>query len=295
MLLSVVIPVFNTKPYLEQLIASFQAQTVQNFELIVVDDASTDGGGMWLREKAVSTPGLRFFERPHGGLSATRNFGIAQCRGEVVSLVDSDDWVSSDYVEETLKPFRHTNCQWTMRPVNLVFENDIFINQARYDEAATTTDEAGRFIQADTVEERLNWWPSVWNKAFKREMIARNWFDDGTYFEDHAFNIRNYGLESRFLFLPRPLYYHRRERVGQITAATGAINHQVFRCFDLWENTIRNLAVADKASYLQGLATRLYLERAAKFVTPAEQAAFRNRFVDWVKKQGLPFDLKPLG
>ena len=288
MLLSVVIPVYNTRPYLEQLIGSFHAQTAQNFELIVVNDASTDGSGAFLHEMATTTPWIHYFDRPHTGLSAARNFGLSHCRGDVIALADSDDWVSETYVEDTLRPFRQTDCQWTMRPVYLVFEDGIFINQARYDETVTTQDAAGCFIKADTVEERLRWWPSVWNKAFRREMIMRNWFDEGMLFEDHAFNIRNYALESCFLALPKPLYYHRRERAGQITAQAGAINLQIFRCFDLWEKSIRNLTITDKPAYLQGLTERLFNERINTLGTSAERVDFQTRFREWKKVRNQP-------
>ena len=122
MLLSVVIPVYNTRPYLEKLISSFHTQTSRNFELIMINDASTDGSHDYLRELATKTPWIRYFNRPHTGLSGTRNFGLSQCRGDVIALADSDDWVSEEFVAATLAPFRDTDCQWTIRPVYLAFE-----------------------------------------------------------------------------------------------------------------------------------------------------------------------------
>jgi glycosyltransferase involved in cell wall biosynthesis len=281
MFLSVVVPVYRTRPWLPRLLDSFAAQTRTNFEVIAVDDGSPDGEGEMLRETAY--PWLRVFSRPHAGLSAARNFGLSQCRGEIVAMVDSDDWVAEDFVETTLAPFRTHRCAWTVRPVTLAFEDRFAVTSTRYD---GTMPEAAGWIDAGGVAERLAWWPSVWNKAFRREMIRANWFDEGLLFEDHAFNIRNYATEPRFFFHPRPAYFHRRERAGQITASAGIVNDQVFDCFDIWATTIRNLAPNEAPAYLGGLARRLFDERLAR-LAEADRPAFQARFRDWARRQNL--------
>lgn len=286
MRLSIVVPVYKTRPWLPRLLDSLAAQTRTNFEVIAVDDGSP-GGEIWtLREVARTAPWLRVFSRPHAGLSAARNFGLSQCRGDIVAMVDSDDWLAEDFVETTLEPFRRTDCAWTVRPVHLAFEDRIVETSTRYDGAMPQTGDAGGWVDASAVPERLAWWPSVWNKAFRREMIRGNWFDEGLEFEDHAFNIRNYAAEPRFYFHPVPVYFHRREREGQITASAGAENEQIFGCFDLWAGAIRTLAIEDRPGYLLGLARRLFSERLAR-LAKADRPAFTARFQDWAARQGL--------
>ncbi len=288
MFLSVVVPVYRTRPWLARLVESFDAQAARNFEVIAVDDGSPDGSGDALEAMARTRPWLRVFPRPHAGLSAARNFGLSQTGGEIVAMVDSDDWVNPDFVARTLAPFRSTRCTWTVRPVQLAFEDRLVTVSTRYDGRMPDMAPQGGFVEAAAVPERLAWWPSVWNKAFRREMIRRNWFDDGLLFEDHAFNIRNYALEPRFYFHPHPVYVHRRERAGQITASTGGENAQIFACFDRWAEAVRRSGVVDQGTYLHGLVTRLFDERMLR-LAPAEREVFLDRLIDWGRQRGLDF------
>ena len=88
---SVLMPVYNGSRYLRGAIESVLAQSFGDFELIVVDDGSTDGVRRVLREYERRDTRVRLFERPHAGIVATLNFGLRQCRGEFVARMDGDD------------------------------------------------------------------------------------------------------------------------------------------------------------------------------------------------------------
>ena len=88
-LVSVIVPVFNAETTLPDTVDSIRRQSFQNFELIVIDDGSTDGTLEWLR--SVRDDRLRVFSYPNGGLAVARNRGIERARGEFISFIDSDD------------------------------------------------------------------------------------------------------------------------------------------------------------------------------------------------------------
>ena len=90
---SVVVPVFNTESYLRKCLDSITSQTLEDIEIIVVDDGSTDGCPSILAEYEKRDPRIRMIRQPNFGLAAARNQGIEAAEGLYVAFVDSDDYV----------------------------------------------------------------------------------------------------------------------------------------------------------------------------------------------------------
>ena len=99
-MISVIIPVYNSEKYLRKCIDSVLAQSYTNFELILVNDGSTDGSGKICDEYAEKDERVRVFHKDNGGVSDARNRGIENARGEWIAFVDSDDWVNNNYLKE---------------------------------------------------------------------------------------------------------------------------------------------------------------------------------------------------
>lgn len=91
---SIVIPAYNAGPHIEAAIASVEAQTFQDWELLIVDDGSTDGTGAILDR--LSNPRIRVFHQANAGVSAARNVGLDAARGEYVTFLDADDRLPSE-------------------------------------------------------------------------------------------------------------------------------------------------------------------------------------------------------
>ena len=96
---SVVVPVYNTKLYLEDCVSSLTGQTFQNIEILLVDDGSTDGTGELCDRLAQNDERIRVIHKTNGGAATARNMGIDVANGEYVMFLDSDDWLSEDAIE----------------------------------------------------------------------------------------------------------------------------------------------------------------------------------------------------
>ena len=99
-LISVVIPVYKVEEYLRECVDSVLRQTYRNLDIILVDDGSPDKCPAMCDDYAKSDSRVRVIHRSNGGLSAARNSGIGISRGEYITFIDSDDYVSRAYVEQ---------------------------------------------------------------------------------------------------------------------------------------------------------------------------------------------------
>ena len=128
---SVIIPLYNKVPYIRGTIDSVLAQTFQDFEIVVVDDGSTDGSADIL--DTLTDPRLRVVRQPNAGVSAARNRGISMANGQWVAFLDADDWhhpqylaslvlaqsmqPESDIVATQYMPVEDTTNVWPLMPV----------------------------------------------------------------------------------------------------------------------------------------------------------------------------------
>lgn len=99
MQVSVIIPVYNAEKYIQQCINSVLAQTYTNYEIIIIDDGSTDSSGKICDDYAKEYSRIRVLHKENEGLICARRDGIREAKGQYISFVDADDWVESDFLE----------------------------------------------------------------------------------------------------------------------------------------------------------------------------------------------------
>ena len=103
MLVSVIVPVYKAEKWLHRCVDSILAQTMTDFELLLIDDGSPDKSGEICDEYAAKDNHIRVFHKENGGGSSVRNLGLDNAQGEWISFIDADDWVEKDYCLECLR------------------------------------------------------------------------------------------------------------------------------------------------------------------------------------------------
>lgn len=116
--ISVIVPVYNVEQYLKECVDSILNQTFRDFELILVDDGSTDKSGMICDAYANEDPRIIVFHQQNAGAAAARNRGLDVARGEYIAFVDSDDAINNTYLQKLLcsimeKQADVSMCQWS--------------------------------------------------------------------------------------------------------------------------------------------------------------------------------------
>jgi glycosyltransferase involved in cell wall biosynthesis len=134
MFLSVVIPTYNRLPILRQCLEALERQElaapIERFEVVLVDDGSTDDTVAWLEANAASLPHLRLIRQDHGGPAEGRNRGVEQANGDVVVFIDSDLVVLPDFL---VCHARALEQRWRQRGNRLCFTYGAVVNTARFD------------------------------------------------------------------------------------------------------------------------------------------------------------------
>lgn len=98
-LVSIIVPGYNVKKYIDRCLHSLVHQTYTNLQIIVVDDGSTDASYEAVLEFLKKDSRIEIYRKDHEGVSAARNFALKKVKGKYICFVDADDWVSEDYVE----------------------------------------------------------------------------------------------------------------------------------------------------------------------------------------------------
>ena len=97
--ITVIIPVYNTEKYLERCLNGIVDQTYRNLEILLIDDGSTDSSGDICRSFAEKDDRITVLKKENGGQASARNLGLDRMTGKYVAFVDSEDYVSPDYIE----------------------------------------------------------------------------------------------------------------------------------------------------------------------------------------------------
>lgn len=204
--LSVVVPVYNGAERLPRLLDCFVAQTCRDFELVAIDDGSTDVSGAVLESYADRIP-LRLIRKGNGGASSAYNRGLDEASGEFVFMLDQDDLLHPQAVEFMLRGMAESQADC------LIFDyRDIDERQAvevKADFAAVGECPVVRPLTGNVFRWFLdgNRNPGIWQFCFRREAIAGLRFVEGITLEDNLFVFPLLAKEGiRFAHLPVALY-----------------------------------------------------------------------------------------
>lgn len=245
--ISVIVPVYKVEAYLDKCISSIANQTYRNLEIILVDDGSPDNCPAMCDTWAEKDSRIRVIHKTNGGLSDARNAGMAIATGELMTFVDSDDWIAPDMCEHLYQRLAEDNSDIATCGVQMVWEDKTPSRTLTRESCCVLNqEEAMRAI----IEESWLKQP-VWYKLYKTELVRDILFPVGKYHEDVFWSYQAVGRAQRVSVSDHIGYYYL-QRGGSFMGAgyslkrLDAVEAKVQRCAYIQEQFPEISALATK-------------------------------------------------
>jgi len=222
MKLSIIVPVYNVEKYLEECVDSLLNQTLQDLEIFLVDDGSTDRSGEIADRFAKENPDrVHTLHLENGGQGRARNAALPMASGDYVGFVDSDDWIERDMYEKLLDRAEKTGAD--------VVVCDFLEHYA---------DGREQTLPACLQDHPLSAAGSSCNKIFRRSLIGDLRFPEGLWYEDFYFSAVMLLRSKRTEFIPEPLYVYRRGQESTMHNNNARKNLDMLKIMELIEREI---------------------------------------------------------
>lgn len=207
-LISVIIPVYNVQDYLPRCLDSVINNSYSNLEIICVNDGSTDNCADILKNYENKDSRIHVFSKENGGVSSARNEGLKHCTGNLITFIDSDDWIHKDYFKILLEHQKKNDydvvvCNYVRTSDDSALNHDL-IQCESFEEKILDRKE---YMSAHVTKSY------VWGKLYKRKSLEGLLFDEQEKIEDAWFNMQfvllNKNMKACFVDIPLYGYYVR--------------------------------------------------------------------------------------
>lgn len=287
-LISVIVPIYNVEKYLARCVDSIVNQTYKNLEIILVDDGSPDSCPQMCDDYAKKDSRIKVVHKKNGGLSDARNAGMAVAKGEYISFIDSDDYVSDDFFECLLDVMNKENSDIAECSVVKFYEDNRFDEFS--DDLSVKTYDTQDAMSALIAENPFH--QHVWNKLYKTELVKDIPYAVGKLNEDEFWTYQVFGRANKVSKLNKTMYYYFQRNssimgvgynIRRLDALEGKANRQKYI-----ENNFPELSTQAKID-LYGSCMFAY-QSVLKFMSGADKKNALELIRKYRKMYNLSFD-----
>ncbi len=229
MKLSIIIPVYNVRQWLEETVNSVLNQTFRDFELILVDDGATDGSGELCDRFALADNRVRVIHQENAGVSAARNAGLDAAKGEYIGIVEPDDWIDLNMYKKLYYVAKKFNTDIVKSKFYKYLDIErIESNKKIQDILWFKKNPPNQIFKIEEYADFLYFHPSIWSAIYKSEFIKSNNIKmeelPGACWTDNLFQVQTLCLAKSIYYINTSFYYYR--------------NRNIDDAFDLKDHTI---------------------------------------------------------
>ena len=212
---SIIIPVYNVAPYLRECLDSVLAQTFTDWEAICVDDGSTDGSGAILDEYAAKDKRFRVVHQENKGVNFVRQKALELSSGEWIASIDSDDWVSENFLKHFYDAANEFAC-------DMFWSDYYYVSEEKNLYKAQKCVSNAEKLQIALLDDTL--WGANWNKIYSREFILKHNISfpvsERVYVsEDLCFNMAFLSYRPAVKYVDNADYYYRARKGSSLRSA----------------------------------------------------------------------------
>ena len=264
--ISVIVPVYNVEAYLERCVESILQQTYAHFELILINDGSTDSSGQICDHLASQYENIKAHHIENAGVSNARNMGIQLATSSWVTFIDSDDFVTQDYLATLASAAEGLNVGFVIAPLHHI-KNGIVTDLPPHSGKTElwSTEETMKELLMTT---RTSFFPVA--KLFKRDLLADEKFNTHYHLAEDALFLTELLLKTRCssVFIDKPVYYYD-HREG---SATTSVNQHVFDTIEVYKQIIAQVSQA-----FPNLKYELINRECWSYITVYDKIIFTSR------------------
>jgi FkbM family methyltransferase len=287
-LLSVIVAVYNVERYLSHCLDSLVHQTLQDIEIIAVNDASTDSSLDILQEYQARYPRLRVLTCAYNkGLATVRNIGLRAARGRYVGFLDGDDWADIRMGEVMVRRASRDDADVAIADVTVSDEEskgfgpfgDYYLRAHLPRGLRTAPFHVSREPRILLLE------PVAWPKIYKRSFLWKHdiHFEAGmNSYEDMCFHFSVLLKATRISLMDDALFFYRRNRPGQISGRT---DRRIFEVFAVFERIHQNLTAWDVPADIWAMLVKVQMRQFDWLLRDRVQPEHKREFFARVKEQ----------
>lgn len=282
--ISIIVPSFNEEKHIARCLDSILDQTFTDFEVLCVDDNSTDNTFEIIKEYSKKDNRVKPYKNPDKGVSSARNFGIENASGDYIGFVDSDDFIQPQMYEFLLRAVEENNCE--MAVCRYEKTSEFISKNFNYSSRECFAEEFISFNDAEFVTKNELSLTGVWSKLFKKDLILKsNKFQNFRIGEDTIFCADLWTKTDKIFLVDLPLYCY---FTNTESVSYTEIWHE--KWFDLIET--RFIAFEKFKALKTSLTSSFYLEKGMKLLlsyrfnikgTPNEEK-FKKPIKNYFKK-----------
>lgn len=287
-MISVIVPVYNLENYIQATVGSIMDQTFKDFELILVDDGSTDDSWNVLQRMAQQDSRIKLIKQYNAGQAKARNKGISISSGEYVTFIDGDDLVKSTYLSNLYSGFKHnkdtdivvveneTMDSFAMANANLIGKSDL----------KTITNLTGsEFLEKTFLHNGEVYSVALWGKMYRSDYLRKFTIPEGHFYEDLAIMPKIlYEARNVVLVKTRDYLYLEKRAGSSITLVNRKKTNDILWALDYVKKSLHRSVSCDAASPYSVLAFNnvvivvLWLLRQGKLEDVLRAKKLLNKF-----------------
>lgn len=216
--ISILVPVYNVEKYLKPCLDSILAQTFTDFEVICMDDGSTDRSGKILDEYALRDERIRVVHKKNSGYGSTMNMAMQLADGKYIGIVESDDTIEEDMYQVLYDAVTTYDLDMVKSDFYFVWHNEDGTVTKKYFELTDDKGMYNRIVDPDSELEAYLLHKFTWNALYKKELISKNKIryseTPGAAYQDNGFWFQTFYWSKRAMFLDRAFYNYRQDNMA---------------------------------------------------------------------------------
>ena len=205
---SIIVPVYNAEHTIPRCIESILNQEYSDFELLLVNDGSTDGSGAVCNAYAARDARIRVIHKENTGVSDTRNTALDQARGTYLQFLDSDDWITPDATSSLVRAAESAQCDLVVSDFYRVVGERVSQKGDIDDDGVMTREEYAAHMMENPAD---FYYGVLWNKLYRRSIVEAHHLrmdPEISWCEDFMFNLEYIRYAETFRALQVPIYYY---------------------------------------------------------------------------------------